>query len=160
MLFNTAAIILLLSAIALIIKAFLNFDQEKLNDLNRVAPSADLTGFYLLCAINPLALSAVIRKVRRRYSRETSCSGIRYAQDYKTGQLATMPHWLTAKGIGGVQTPAVSSASSSASAFSQKRICSRSVARPDCRIRYCNCSAADNSRPVKSRCSMSSYKAS
>ena len=59
MLLNTAAIILLLSAIALIIKAFLNFNQAKLNDLNRVAPSADLTGFYLLCAINPLAFSAM-----------------------------------------------------------------------------------------------------
>jgi hypothetical protein len=99
MLLNTAAIILLLSAIALTIKTFLNFDQAKLNDLNRIAPSADLTGFYLLGAINPLALSAVIRKVRRRNSREISCSGIRCAQDYKAGQLATMPHWLTAKEI-------------------------------------------------------------
>jgi hypothetical protein len=63
MLLNTAAIILLLSAIALIIKTFLNFNQAKLNDLNRIAPSADLSGFYLLCAINPLAFSAVIRKV-------------------------------------------------------------------------------------------------
>ncbi|MCA6058162.1 hypothetical protein HUF18_00090 [Thalassolituus sp. ST750PaO-4] len=99
MLFNTAVIILLLSAIALTIKTFLNFNQAKLNDLSRVAPSADLTGFYLLCAINPLAFSAVIKKVRRRYSREISCSGIRYAQDYKTGQLATMPHWLTVKEI-------------------------------------------------------------
>lgn len=99
MLLNTAVMILLQSAIALIIKAFLNFNQAKLNDLNRVAPSADLTGFYLLCAINPLALSAVIRKVGRRNSREISCSGIRCAQDYKAGQLATMPHWLTAKEI-------------------------------------------------------------
>jgi len=45
MLLNTAVIILLLSAIALTIKTFLNFDQAKLNDLNRIAPSADLTGF-------------------------------------------------------------------------------------------------------------------
>lgn len=99
MLLNTAAMTLLQSAIALTIKTFLNFDQAKLNDLNRIVPSADLSGFYLLCAINPLAFSAVIRKVRRRSSREISCSGIRSAQDYKAGQLGTMPHWLTAKEI-------------------------------------------------------------
>lgn len=73
MLLNIGAFILLLTAIALTIKAFVSFDQVKLNYLNWVAPSIDLTGFYLLWTINLLsalsiAISGFLLLKQRRYS--------------------------------------------------------------------------------------------
>ncbi|PHS62051.1 MAG: hypothetical protein COB09_16580 [Thalassobium sp.] len=72
-LFNTVAIILLLTATALTIMAFVGFNQAKLNYLSWVAPSVDLTGFYLLWAINLLsalsiAISGFLLLKQRRYS--------------------------------------------------------------------------------------------
>ena len=72
-LFNIVAFALLLTAIALTIKAFVGFNQAKLNYLNWVAPSVDLTGFYLLWAINLLsalsiAISGFLLLKQRRYS--------------------------------------------------------------------------------------------
>ena len=72
-LFNTVAIILLLTATALSIMAFVGFNQAKLNYLNWVAPSTDLTGFYLLWTINLLSalsmvLSGFLLLKQRRYS--------------------------------------------------------------------------------------------
>jgi hypothetical protein len=72
-LFNTVAIILLLTATALTIMAFVGFNQVKLNYLNWVAPSTDLTGFYLLWTINLLsvlsiAISGFLLLKQRRYS--------------------------------------------------------------------------------------------
>lgn len=72
-LFNTVAIILLLTATALTIMAFVGFNQAKFNYLNWVAPSTDLTGFYLLWTINLLsalsiAISGFLLLKQRRYS--------------------------------------------------------------------------------------------
>ncbi|UXD87804.1 hypothetical protein [Thalassolituus hydrocarboniclasticus] len=72
-LFNIGAFALLLTATALTIMAFVGFDQVKLNYLNWVAPSVDLTGFYLLWTINLLsalsiAISGFLLLKQRRYS--------------------------------------------------------------------------------------------
>lgn len=72
-LFNIVAFALLLTAIALTIKAFVGFNQAKLNYLNWAAPSVDLSGFYLLWAINLLsalsiAISGFLLLKQRRYS--------------------------------------------------------------------------------------------
>ncbi len=73
MLLNIGAFILLLTAIALTIIVFVSFNQVKLNYLNWVAPSTDLTGFYLLWTINLLSalsmvLSGFLLLKQRRYS--------------------------------------------------------------------------------------------
>ena len=72
-LFNIGAFALLLTATALTIMAFVGFNQVKLNYLNWVAPSVDLTGFYLLWTINLLsalsiAISGFLLLKQRRYS--------------------------------------------------------------------------------------------
>jgi hypothetical protein len=72
-LFKASAFLLLLTAMALIIKAFLSFDLAKFNYLSWVAPSTDLTGFYLLWTIHLMSalsmmLSGFLLLKQRRYS--------------------------------------------------------------------------------------------
>ncbi|MCB2385763.1 hypothetical protein [Thalassolituus alkanivorans] len=72
-LFKASAFLLLLAATALTIEAFISFDLAKFNYLSWVAPSTDLTGFYLLWTIHLLSalsmmLSGFLLLKQRRYS--------------------------------------------------------------------------------------------